>query len=88
MVSRSSGFGFVGSVITTVVYALTFLYYFRYEGDIMASGITLYSGLNVNIIIILFVVFLPTILWGYTSNDKSASLYSSYMDSIHGGFSL
>lgn len=65
MVSRSAGFGFVGSVIATVVYALTFLYYFGYEGDIMASGISAYTHINVGIVyIVLFFAFIPLILWG------------------------
>jgi len=39
LMSRSSGFGYYGSAVTSLIYTLTFLMFFAFEGSIMANAI-------------------------------------------------
>ena len=39
LMSRSSGFGYFGSAVTSLIYTLTFLMFFAFEGAIMANAI-------------------------------------------------
>lgn len=39
LLSRSSGFGYLGSAVTSLIYTLTFLMFFAFEGAIMANAI-------------------------------------------------
>lgn len=39
LLSRSSGFGYLGSALTSLIYTLTFLMFFAFEGSIMANAV-------------------------------------------------
>lgn len=39
LMSRSSGFGYFGSAVTSLIYTLTFIMFFAFEGSIMANAV-------------------------------------------------
>lgn len=66
LLSRGTGFGFMGSAITSIIYWVNFLFYFATEGDIMGHAVSSYFPVVPIWVSFLVVglVFLPLCLYG------------------------
>lgn len=66
LLSRSSGFGYYGSAVTSLIYTLTFLMFFAFEGAIMANAIhAQWPGIPKWIVyIVTGLVFIPLTWYG------------------------
>lgn len=68
LITRGSGFGFMGSAITSLIYSFNFLMFFAFEGTIMATAIhdrwpVLPQGL---LYLVIGLIFIPLTWWGLT----------------------
>ncbi|MCW2873190.1 hypothetical protein [Actinacidiphila oryziradicis] len=68
LITRGSGFGFMGSAITSLIYSFNFLMFFAFEGTIMATAVHSRWPVipNWSIYIVIGVVFIPLTWWGMT----------------------
>jgi purine-cytosine permease-like protein len=69
LITRGSGFGFMGSAFTSLIYTFNFLMFFAFEGTIMASAI--HDRWPVipqwSIYLVIGLVFIPLTWWGLTA---------------------
>ena len=71
LLTRGSGFGYLGSTLTSLVYATYTLIFLAYEGAIMAQAVTALSHLNIHISYVLVaVVMIPLTLYGMSFTAK------------------
>jgi purine-cytosine permease-like protein len=71
LLTRGSGFGYLGSTLTSLVYATYTLIFLAYEGAIMAQALTALSGLDIHLsYVIVAAVMVPLTLYGMTFSSK------------------
>ncbi|MCL4495510.1 MAG: hypothetical protein M1294_11945 [Firmicutes bacterium] len=68
LMTRGSGYGFLGSAVTSLLYSANYLLFFAFEGDIMAAPIHYYfSGIPMYLIyLVIGLVFVPLTWYGVT----------------------
>lgn len=71
LVTRGSGYGFVGSSATSLIYAVTYLMYSGFEAALMADAVhTQWPELNLPMLYVLASIIIVPLNWyGFTSND-------------------
>ncbi|HEX4360769.1 MAG TPA: histidine kinase [Pseudonocardia sp.] len=71
LLTRGSGFGYLGSTLTSLVYATYTLIFLAYEGAIMAQALTALTGLEIHLsYVAVSVVMIPLTLYGMTFSSK------------------
>jgi purine-cytosine permease-like protein len=71
LLTRGSGFGYLGSTLTSLVYATYTLIFLAYEGAIMAQAVTALTHLDIHISYVLVaVVMIPLTLYGMSFSAK------------------
>ena len=71
LLTRGSGFGYLGSTLTSLVYATYTLIFLAYEGAIMAQAVTALCHLDIHLSYVLVaVVMVPLTLYGMTFSSK------------------
>src|ERR1700733_3876681 len=71
LLTRGSGFGYLGSTLTSLVYATYTLIFLGYEGAIMAQAVTALTHLDIHVSYVLVaVVMIPLTLYGMTFSAK------------------
>lgn len=71
LLTRGSGFGYLGSTITSIVYASFTFIYFSLEGSVMAQAISLYFGIDIHIAYaIAALIMIPLVVYGMTFLSK------------------
>jgi purine-cytosine permease-like protein len=71
LLTRGSGFGYLGSTLTSLVYATYTLIFLAYEGAIMAQALTALSGLDIHLsYVVVAAVMVPLTLYGMTFSAK------------------
>ncbi|HSV67174.1 MAG TPA: hypothetical protein VLJ59_14845 [Mycobacteriales bacterium] len=71
LLTRASGFGYLGSTITSIVYASFTFIFFALEGSIMAQAF--HSGLHIPLplgYLIGALIIIPLVVWGMTALSK------------------
>lgn len=48
LLTRGLGFGYMGSALTSFIYAINFIFYFLFEGTIVSHAIANYYGIAIN----------------------------------------
>jgi hypothetical protein len=68
LITRGSGFGFMGSAFTSLIYTLNFLMFFAFEGTIMATAVHAQWSFIPNwaIYLVIGLMFIPLTWWGMT----------------------
>ncbi|MEM0290145.1 MAG: hypothetical protein QXD10_09530 [Metallosphaera sp.] len=67
LLTRGAGFGYLGSTITSIIYASFTFIYFSLEGSVMAQAISLYFGINIRIAYaIAALIIIPLVIYGMT----------------------
>src|SRR5947207_14255880 len=65
LLTRGAGFGFLGSTITSLIYASFTFIFFALEGSIIAQAINLFTGLPLPLTYLLFALFIiPLVMFG------------------------
>jgi purine-cytosine permease-like protein len=71
LLTRGSGFGYLGSTLTSLVYATFTLIFLGYEGAIMAQAVTALTRLDIHLSYVLVsVVMIPLTLYGMSFTAK------------------
>ena len=71
LLTRGSGFGYLGSTLTSLVYATYTLIFLAYEGAIMAQALTALTGLEIHLgYVVVSLVMIPLTLYGMTFSAK------------------
>ena len=71
LITRSAGFGYVGSTFTSLIYASFSFIFFALEAAIMAQAIELYFGIPLGIgYLICSLVIIPMVFYGFTFINK------------------
>jgi purine-cytosine permease-like protein len=71
LLTRGSGFGYLGSTVTSLVYATYTWIFLAFEGAIMAQAVTALSGLDVHLsYVAVSVVMVPLTLYGMSFSAK------------------
>ncbi|WP_028932422.1 purine-cytosine permease family protein [Pseudonocardia spinosispora] len=71
LLTRGSGFGYLGSTLTSLVYATYTLIFLAYEGAIMGQAVTALTGLELHLsYIVVSAVMIPLTLYGMTFSSK------------------
>jgi purine-cytosine permease-like protein len=71
LLTRGSGFGYLGSTLTSLVYATYTLIFLAYEGAIMAQALTALTGLEIHLsYVAVSVVMIPLTLYGMTFSAR------------------
>lgn len=71
LLTRGSGFGYLGSTITSVIYASFTFIYFSLEGSVMSQAINLYFGIPIHIAYaIAALIMIPLVIYGMTFLSK------------------
>lgn len=71
LLTRGSGFGYLGSTLTSLVYATYTLIFLAYEGAIMAQAVTAWTGLDVHVsYAVVSAVMIPLTLYGMTFSSR------------------
>ncbi|GAA1998656.1 purine-cytosine permease-like protein [Microbacterium ulmi] len=71
LIARGSGFGYYGSAITTVVFALFTCIFFALEGAIMAQGLQVAVGLPLPVgYLVSTVVVIPIVIYGMRALER------------------
>ncbi|MFC5831826.1 purine-cytosine permease family protein [Nonomuraea insulae] len=71
LLTRGAGFGYLGSTLTSLVYATYTLIFLAYEGAIMAQAVTAISGLDIHLsYVVVAVVMIPLTVYGMTFSSK------------------
>ncbi|MDX8396830.1 MAG: ATP-binding protein [Mariprofundaceae bacterium] len=71
LLTRSAGFGYVGSTITSLIYASFCFIFFALEAAIMAQALKLYFGLPLFIgYILCSVIIIPIVFYGVTAINR------------------
>lgn len=65
LLTRGLGFGYLGSAVTSLIYAVNYIFYFIFEGTIVTHAIADYAGIPINSIggIAIFAVLGFTTIW-------------------------
>jgi purine-cytosine permease-like protein len=68
LITRGSGFGFMGSAFTSLIYTFNFLMFFAFEGTIMATAVhnQWHAVPQWLIYLVIGLVFIPLTWWGMT----------------------
>ena len=67
LLTRGAGFGYIGSTITSIIYASFTFIFFALEAAIMAQALQLYFGLNIVIgYLISSLIIIPIVFFGVT----------------------
>jgi purine-cytosine permease-like protein len=67
LLTRGAGFGYLGSTLTSLIYASFTFIFFALEGSIMAQGLNLYFGLPVPIgYLVCALMIIPLVVFGMT----------------------
>jgi signal transduction histidine kinase/purine-cytosine permease-like protein/DNA-binding NarL/FixJ family response regulator len=67
LLTRGAGFGYIGSTITSLIYASFTFIFFALEASIMAQAVQLYFGLPLALgYIVCSLVIIPMVAWGIT----------------------
>lgn len=68
LITRGSGFGFMGSAITSLIYSFNFLMFFAFEGTIMSSAVhARFPWIPESLLyLVIGLVFIPLTWWGLT----------------------
>lgn len=71
LVTRGSGYGFLGSAMTSLIYAVTFLMYAGFEAALMADAVhTQWPSVSLGLLYVLAsLVVVPLNWYGFTQND-------------------
>lgn len=48
LLTRGLGFGYMGSAVTSLIYAVNYIFYFIFEGTIVTHAIANYAGISIN----------------------------------------
>jgi len=71
LITRSAGFGYVGSTITSLIYASFSFIFFALEAAILAQALELYFGIPLGLGYLLSsLVIIPIVFYGITSINK------------------
>lgn len=71
LLTRGAGFGYLGSTVTSLIYATFTLIYFAFEGSIMAQAITALTGLPVHwSYVVVSVGMIPLVIYGMKFTAK------------------
>ncbi|WDF33236.1 hypothetical protein PTW37_15520 [Arthrobacter agilis] len=71
LIARGSGFGYYGSSITTVIFAIFTCIFFALEGAIMAQGIEVATGLPLPVgYLISTIVVIPIVIYGIRALER------------------
>ncbi|MET9018382.1 hypothetical protein ABZV93_00215 [Actinopolymorpha sp. NPDC004070] len=71
LLTRGTGFGYLGSTLTSLVYATYTLIFLAYEGAIMGQAVTAATHLDIHLSYVLVsVVMIPLTLYGMTFTSK------------------
>lgn len=71
LIARGSGFGYYGSAITTVIFAVFTCIFFALEGAIMAQGIHLATGIPLAMgYLVSTVVVIPIVIYGMRALER------------------
>ncbi|MEW1861926.1 hypothetical protein AB0399_16390 [Streptomyces sp. NPDC088194] len=71
LLTRGSGFGYLGSTLTSLVYATYTLIFLAYEGAIMAQAVTALTHLDIHLSYVLVAaVMIPLTLYGMTFSSR------------------
>jgi purine-cytosine permease-like protein len=71
LLTRGSGFGYLGSTLTSLVYATYTLIFLAYEGAIMAQALTALTHLDIHFsYVVVSAVMIPLTLYGMTFSAK------------------
>ncbi|BDB98656.1 purine-cytosine permease family protein [Saccharolobus caldissimus] len=71
LLTRGAGFGYLGSTITSIIYASFTFIYFSLEGSVMAQAISLYFNIPIRIAyLISALVIIPLVIYGITFLSK------------------
>ena len=71
LITRGSGYGFLGSAVTSLIWGAIFLMYAGFEASFMASAFhTQWPGVNINIVyVIMSLIIVPINWYGFVVND-------------------
>jgi len=71
LLTRGAGFGYLGSTVTSLVYATFTIIYLAFEGAIMAQAVTLLTHINIHIsYVIVSVAMIPLVVYGMKFSSK------------------
>ncbi len=71
LLTRGAGFGYLGSTVTSLVYASFTLIYLAFEGSIMAQAITALTGLDIRLsYVVVSVAIVPLVIYGMRFTAK------------------
>ncbi|NKQ54756.1 histidine kinase [Amycolatopsis sp. K13G38] len=71
LLTRGSGFGYLGSTLTSLVYATYTLIFLAYEGAIMAQAVTALTHVDIHIsYVVVSAVMIPLTLYGMSFSAK------------------
>jgi purine-cytosine permease-like protein len=71
LLTRGSGFGYLGSTVTSLVYATYTLIFLAYEGAIMAQAVSAFTHLDLHIsYVIVSVIMVPLTIYGMSFTTK------------------
>ncbi|GAA4658104.1 histidine kinase [Amycolatopsis dongchuanensis] len=71
LLTRGSGFGYLGSTLTSLVYATYTLIFLAYEGAIMAQAVTALTHLDIHLsYVVVSAVMIPLTLYGMSFSAK------------------
>jgi purine-cytosine permease-like protein len=71
LLTRGAGFGYLGSTITSIIYASFTFIFFALEGSIMAQALNVYFGLPVSLAyLVCALVIIPLVVFGMTLLSK------------------
>jgi len=71
LLTRGAGFGYLGSTITSIVYATFTFIYFSLEGSVMSQAISLYFDIPIRVAyLVSALVILPLVIYGMTFLSK------------------
>lgn len=80
LMTRGLGFGYMGSAVTSFIYAINYIFYFLFEGSIVTHAIANYFGINVDSFVgtAIFAVlglFIMALVWRGMSSMKLLQTY-------------
>ncbi|CAB3395650.1 purine-cytosine permease family protein [Kyrpidia spormannii] len=71
LLTRGAGFGYLGSTLTSLIYASFTFIYFSLEGSVMAQALNLYFGMSLGLAYLLCaLVIIPMVIYGMTFLSK------------------
>ncbi|MDI3257088.1 MAG: hypothetical protein QJR01_05115, partial [Kyrpidia sp.] len=71
LLTRGAGFGYLGSTLTSLIYASFTFIYFALEGSVMAQALNLYFGMSLPVAyLICSLLIIPMVIYGMTFLSK------------------